>query len=199
MNKQKEIQGLVTNLALLHSAGQVNLPNIGSAPLAQTTTATAPQAPAKPTSFGFSFSAYCAPPAASTSSSALSQTPAAASAATPAAPSSISSESPAQDHRLPSGVFRAFMATPAAMLVALFRSDGSCIRIVVDDEATNNDLDPALTPGVRAHMCHVENLQVPHATFAAGQQFLKCVTTGTIFGAVTDDNGNDLLVSFRVV
>ena len=190
-NKQKEPQGLVANLALLHSAGQVNLPNIGSAHLAQSTPATAPQAPAEPTSFGFSVSARRAPPDAATSSSAFFQTPPAASATTPAAPSSISSESPVQDHRLPSGFFGAFMATPAEMSLAPFRSDGSRIRMGVDSGATNNYLDPALTPGVRAHMCDVDDLQVPHTIVAAGQHLLKGVTTGTIFGAVTDDNGND--------
>ena len=196
LRANKELQGLVAtclaNLALLHSAGQVNLPNIGSAHLAQSTPATAPQAPAEPTSFGFSFSAQRAPPAAATSSSAFPQTP-------PAAPSSISSESPAQDHRLPSEFFGAFMATPAEMSLAPFRSDGSCNRMVVDSGANNNYLDPALTPGVRTHMCDVEDLQIPHKIVAAGQHLLKGVTTGTIFGAVTDNNGNDRRVSFRVV
>ena len=56
-NKQKEFQSLVANLALLHYAGQVNLPNIESAHLAQSTPATAPRAPAEPASFEFSFSA----------------------------------------------------------------------------------------------------------------------------------------------
>ena len=71
--------------------------------------------------------------------------------------------------------------------------------MAVDSGATDNYLDPALTPGVRAHMCDVEDLQVPHTIVAAGQHLLKGVTTGTIFGAVTDDNGNDRRVSFRVV
>ena len=198
-NKQKELQGLVANLALLHSAGQVNLPNIGSAHLAQSTPATAPRAPAELTSFGFSFSAQRALPAAATSSSAFSQTPPAASAATPAAPSSFSSESPAHDHRLPSGFFGAFMATPAEMSIAPFRSVGSCIRMVADNGATNNYLHPALTPGVRAHMCDVEDLQVPHTIVTTGQHLLKGLTTGIIFGTLTDDNGNDRRVSFRAV
>ena len=136
--------------------------------------------------------------AAATSSSAFYQTPPAAPAATPAAPSSIFSESPAQDHRLPSG-FCAFMTTPAEMSLAPFRSDGSCIRVVVDSGATNNCLDPVLTPRVRAHLCDVEDLQVPHRVVAAGQHLLKGVTTGTVFESVTDDNRNDRRVSFRVV
>ena len=49
--------------------------------------------------------------------------------------------------------------------------------MVADSGTTNNYLDPAITPG----------------------DLLKGVTTGTTFGAVTDDNGNDRLVSFRVV
>ena len=71
--------------------------------------------------------------------------------------------------------------------------------MVVDVGATNNNLDPAFTPGVRAHMCDVEDLQVPYTVVAAGQHLLKGVTTGTIFGAVTDDNGKDRRVSLRVV
>ena len=47
-------------------------------------------------------------------------------------------------------------------------------------------------------MRDVEDLQVPHTTVAAGQHLLNGVTTGTIFGAVTDDNGNGRRVSFRV-
>lgn len=198
-NKQKELQGLVANLALLHTAGQVNLPSIGAAHLAQSVPATAPPAPAVSPSIGFSFSTQGVSPAAAAPSSAFSQTPSQASAATPAAPASVSSASPAQDHRLPSGFFGAFMATPAEMSLAPFRSDGSCIRMVVDSGATDNYLDPALTPGLRAHMCDVEDLQVPHTIVAAGQHLLKGVTTGTIFGAVTDDSGNDRSVSFRVV
>ena len=84
------------------------------------------------------------------------------------------------------------------MPLAPFCSDGSCIQMVVESGATNNYLDPALTPRVRAHMCDVEDLQVPHTIVAAGQHLFKGVTTGTIFGAVTDDNGNDRRVSFRV-
>ena len=71
--------------------------------------------------------------------------------------------------------------------------------MVVDSGATNNYLDPALTPGVRAYMCDVEDLPVPHTIVAAGQHLLKGVTTGTILGTVTDDNGNDRRISFRVV
>ena len=48
-------------------------------------------------------------------------------------------------------------------------------------------------------MCDVEDLQVPHTTVAAGQHLPKGVKTGTIFGVVTDDNGNDRRVSFRAV
>ena len=68
----------------------------------------------------------------------------------------------------------------------------------MESRATNNYLDPALTLEVRAHMCDIEDLQVPHKIVAAGQHLLKGVTTGTILGAVTDDTGNDRRVSFRV-
>ena len=71
--------------------------------------------------------------------------------------------------------------------------------MVVDSGATNKYLDPALTPGVRAHMCDVEDLQVPHTVVAAGQHLLKGEATVTIFGAVMDDNGNVRRVFFRVV
>ena len=60
--------------------------------------------------------------------------------------------------------------------------------MVVDSGATNNYLDHALTPRVRAQMCDVEDLQVLYTIVAAGQHLLKGVTTGAIFDAVTDDN-----------
>ncbi|CAB1104785.1 unnamed protein product [Ectocarpus sp. CCAP 1310/34] len=201
-NKQKELEGLAANLATLPSAGHANflqLSNIGSAHLAQSSPTVAQQAPSEPTSFGFSFNALGTSLAEATSSSASSQPPPAASAATQAAPASASSTSSAQDHRLPSGFFGAFMATHAELSLAPFRSDGSSIRMVVDSGATDNYLDPGLTPGLRAHMRDVEHLRVPHTIVAAGQHVLKGVTTGTIFGAVTDDNGNDRHVSFRVI
>ena len=176
-----------------------NLPNNGSADFAQSTPPTVPQVPAEPTSFGFSFSAQRAPPAAATLSSAFFQTPPAASAATPAPPSSTSSESPAQDHSLPAGLSLRSWRLLQVMSLAPFRSDGSCIWMVTDSEATNIYLDPALTPGVRAHTCDVKDLQAPQTIVAAGQHLLKGVTRGTIFGAVTDDNGIDRRVSFRVV
>ena len=199
VNKQKQLHVLAANLSLLHCPGQVNLPYILSAHLAQSTPATPSQAPAEPTSFGLFFIAQHAPPAAATSSSEFSQTPQAAPTATWAAPSSIYSESPAQDHRLPSGFFDAFMASPVEMSHALCRSDGSCIQMVVDSGATNNYHAPALTPEVRAHICDVEDLQVSHTIVAAGQHLLKGATTGTIFGAVTDNDGNVWRVSLLVV
>ena len=91
------------------------------------------------------------------------------------------------------------METHADTSLAPFRQDGLCIRIIVDSEATNNHLDPALTPGVRAHMCDVEDLLVPHMIVDAVQHLLQGVITGTIFGAVKDDNGNDRRVTLRVV
>ena len=80
------------------------------------------------------------------------------------------------------------MATPAEVSLARFRSHGSSIRVVVDSGATNNYLDPALTPEARDYMCHVEDLQVPHTIVADILHYPKGVTTETIFGAVTDDN-----------
>ena len=91
------------------------------------------------------------------------------------------------------------MATPAEMSLAPFLSDGSFISMVVDSGATDNYVDPALTPGLRAYMCDVEELRVPHTIVAAGQNLLQGVTTETICGAVTDDSGNDRLISFRVI
>ena len=121
-----------------------------------------------------------------------------ASDAKPAAPTSTSSETPTQDHRLSHGFFGAFMATPAELSLAPFLSDGSFISMVVDSGATDNYVDPALTPGLRAYMHDVEELRVPHTIVAAGQNLLQGVATGTICGAVTDDSGNDRLISFRV-
>ena len=45
------------------------------------------------------------------------------------------------------------MATPAELSLAPFLSDRSFISMVVDSGATDNYVDPALTPGVRAYMC----------------------------------------------
>ena len=97
--KQKELQGLAENLALLQQAGQANLLNIRSVHLAQS----APAQPSQPepTTFGFSFSALGASLAEVVSSSAAAGTPPVASDAKPAAPTSASSETPTQDHRLP--------------------------------------------------------------------------------------------------
>ena len=44
-----------------------------------------------------------------------------------------------------------------------------------------------------------QNPQDPQTIIDTGQHLLKGVTRGTIFGAVTDDNGIDRRVSFRVV
>ena len=46
-------------------------------------------------------------------------------------------------------------------------------------------------------MSDVEDVHVPHTIVAAGQHLLKGVTTETISGTVTDDNGHDRCVSFR--
>ena len=173
---------MAANLALLQSAAQANFSNPGSAHLAQSSPV-APQAPTEATSYGFYLSALGA---------------SLAEAASPAAPSSTSSESPKQDHHLPSGFFGAFMATPAELSLAPFHSDGSSIRMVVDSGGTDNFLDPELTPGVRARMPDIEILSVPKTIVAADKHLLKGVETGIIFGAVTDNCGNALHVSFRL-
>ena len=71
--------------------------------------------------------------------------------------------------------------------------------MVVDSGATDNYVDPARIPGLRAYMRDVEELRVSHTIVAAGQNLLQGVATGTICGAVTDDSGNDRLISFRVI
>ena len=91
------------------------------------------------------------------------------------------------------------MATPAELSLAPFLSDGSFISMVVDSGATDNYVDPALAPGLRAYMRDVKELRVPHTIAAAGQNLLQGVATGTICGAVTDDSGNDWLISFRFI
>ncbi|CAB1113015.1 unnamed protein product [Ectocarpus sp. CCAP 1310/34] len=191
--KQEELQGLAANLALLQAAGPANFAHLGSAHLAQPFQAAAPQAaapqasqaPSEPTTFGFSFNALGA---------------SAAPAASQAASASASSASPARDHHLPSGYFGAFMASFAEETSpALPRSDGSSILMLVDSGATDNYLDPALTPGVRAHMRDIEDLRIPLPIITAGQHVLHGVTTGVLFGTVTDDSGQDRQVSFRVV
>ena len=91
------------------------------------------------------------------------------------------------------------MSTPAELSLVPFLSDGLFISMVVDSDVTDNYVDLALTPGLRAYMRDVEQLKVPHAIVAAGQNLLQGVATGTICGAVTDDSGNDRLISFRVI
>ena len=71
--------------------------------------------------------------------------------------------------------------------------------MVVDSGATDNVLDAELTPGLRARMRDIEIVSVPHTIVAAGKHLLKGVETGIILGAVTDNCGNALHVSFRVV
>ena len=164
-DKKQKLQRLAANLALLQQAGQANFFIIGSAHPAQSSLAQ-PSQP-EPTTFGFSFIALSAS-LAEIVSSAAAGTPPAASDAKPAAPTSASSETPTQDHRLPHGFFGAFMATPAELSLAPFLSDGSFISMVVDSGATDNYVDPALTPGLRAYMRDVEELRVPHTIVAAG-------------------------------
>ena len=186
--KQEELQRLAANLAVVQAAGPAHFSHLGSAHLAQPFQAAAPQAsyaPSELTTFGFSFNALGA---------------SAAPAVLPAASASASSASSARDHHLPSEYFGAFMTSSAAeSSLALFRSDESFILILVDSGATDNLLDPALTPGVRAHMRDIEDLRIPLPIIAAGQHVLHGVTTGGLFGTVADDSGHDRQVSFRVV
>ena len=83
------------------------------------------------------------------------------------------------------------MVTPAELSLASVPSDGSFISMTVDSGATDNYVDPALSPGLRAYMRDVEERRVPHTIVAAGQNLLQRVATGTICGDVTDDSGND--------
>ena len=118
----------------------------------------------EPTTFRFSFNALGA---------------LAAPAASPASSASASSASSVWDHHLPSEYFGAFMASSTAeSSLAPFRSDGSSILMLVDSEATDSYLDPALTPGVRGHMRDIEDLRIPLPIIAAGQHVLHGVTTG---------------------
>ena len=71
--------------------------------------------------------------------------------------------------------------------------------MVVDSCATDNYVDPARTPGLGAYMRDVEELRVPQTVVAAGENLLQGVATETICGAVTDDSGNDRLISFHVI
>ena len=71
--------------------------------------------------------------------------------------------------------------------------------MLVDSGATNNFLDPVLTPVVRAHMRDFKDPRVPLPIIAAGPHLLHGVTTGVLFGSVADDSGHNRQVSFRVV
>eukprot|EP00903_Cladosiphon_okamuranus_P019283 g17724.t1 len=178
--KQEELKGLAANLALLGLAGPTNVSHPSQAAAPQAT-----PAPSEPTTFGFSFNALGG---------------SAAAAAAPAASASASSTAPARDNALPSGYFGAFMASSAEEpSTTLFRSDGSSILMLVDSGATDNYIDPALTPGVRAHLRDIDDLRTPLPIITAGCHVLHGVTTGVLSGTVTDDSGQDKQVSFRVV
>ena len=174
---------MAANLALLQAAGLANFSH-----LAQPFQAAAPQASqalSEPTTFGFSVNALGA---------------SAASAASPAASASASSASSARDHHLPCKYFRASKASSAAeSSLVPFRSDGSSILVFLYSGATDNYLNPALTPGVRAHMCEIEDVRITLPIIAAGQHVLHGVTTGVFLGTVADDSVHDRQVSFRVV
>ena len=181
--KQEELRGLAANLALLQAAGLANFSHLAQP--YQTAAPQLSQAPSEPTTFGFSFDALGA---------------SAAPAAAPAASASVSSASSARNHHLPPEYLGAFMASSAAeSSLSPFRSDGSSILMLMDSEATDNYLDPALTPGVRAHMRDIEDLRIRLPIIAAGQHVFHGVTTGVLFGMVADDSGHDRQVSFRVV
>ena len=71
--------------------------------------------------------------------------------------------------------------------------------MLVDSGATDNYLDPALTPGGWAQMRDIEDLRIALPIIAAGQHVFHGVTTGVLFGTVADDSGQDRQVNFRVV
>ena len=186
--KQEELRGLAANLALLQAAGLSNFSH-----LAQPFQAAAPQASqalSELTTLGFFFNALGA-------SAAPAASPAASASASSA---SASSASYARDHHLPSEYFIASMASSAAeSSLVPFRSDGSPILMFLYSGATDNYLDPALTPGVRANMCDIEDVRIPLPIIVAGQHVLHGVTTGVLFITAAADSVHDRQVSFRVV
>ena len=186
--KEIELKDLAANLALLAPSDQARVANIGSAYLPQ------PPQP-EPTTVGFSFSemgASLTEVAASCSTSMGSDTK-------PAAPAPASSETPKQDHRFSYGGFGAFMATSADLVDADLRSDGSFIRLLVDSGASDNYVDPYLTPALQSSMGDCKLLPVPHTIVATGQNLLEGVVTGTLHGTVTDEGGHKQPISFHAV
>ena len=81
------------------------------------------------------------------------------------------------------------METSADLMDADLRSDGSLIRLQVDSGASDNYVDPYLTPGLQSSMRDCKVLLVPHTIVAAGQNLLEGVATGTLHGTVTDYGG----------
>ena len=77
------------------------------------------------------------------------------------------------------------MASPAELSLAPFLSDGSFTSMVVDSGVTDNYVDPALTPGLRAYMRDVEELRVSHTIVAAGQNLLQGVATAGSYTHLT--------------
>lgn len=92
---------------------------------------------------------------------------------------------------MPSGFFGAFIVTPAELASALFRSDGSFVRMVVGSGATDNYIDPELVPGVLDHMLDTEDLPFPYPVVGVGGTILEDVSTRAILCTVMDDNGCD--------
>ena len=70
--------------------------------------------------------------------------------------------------------------------------------MVVDNGATDNYVDPDLTPGCEPTCATSKNFG-SRTIVAADQNLLQGIATGTICGTVTDDSGNDRLISFRVI
>ena len=86
-----------------------------------------------------------------------------------------------------------------ALSAARLCSGDLTLTMLVDSGATNNFIDPLLTPRLQEFMTDYSVLSVPHTIVTAGQHVLYGVATGTVRGTISDDGGLERVVSFHAV
>ena len=72
------------------------------------------------------------------------------------------------------------METTTALSAASFCSDETVLTMMVDSGATDNFVDPFLTPRLKECMSDYHVLNVPENIVALGEHVLKVVATGIV-------------------
>ena len=80
---------------------------------------------------------------------------------------------------MPEGVLGGFMVNNTALSAASLCSGDSTLKMLVNSGATQNFVDPLLTPRLQDMTSDYCVLDVPHTIVTAGQHVLKGATTGT--------------------